>query len=384
VVILEEMKNRLVFVDLLRGWAAIVMIEVHVFNAFIIPATKDEGWFGILNFVNGLVAPAFLFVSGFVFVFVSERKLEDFRDFGKGFWKQLSRIGLIWVVGYALHLPYFSLRRTLNETTTLGWLKFSQVDILHCIAVGLLILFFARIYVKRSEAFQWFLLMLGAAVVLIAPLIWEADFVLRLPSALAAYVNGQHFSQFPMFNWLGFMMFGGFTAMAFVKARNAGREMAFLRAASYVSGGLIVGGLLLIELPVRLPYVSTAIRANPLFFGTRLGIVLLLMLVCWYYAERRKTERSLVLDVSKESLLVYAAHLMVVYGEFWDGKSLASLYGKTFTIVQCAMATAGLIFVMILFAKLWSWLKIRSFPTARLVSYATGISFIILFLFRKA
>jgi len=34
-------KNRLAFIDLLRGWALIVMIEVHVFNAFIMPALKN-------------------------------------------------------------------------------------------------------------------------------------------------------------------------------------------------------------------------------------------------------------------------------------------------------------------------------------------------------
>jgi hypothetical protein len=40
------------------------MIEVHVFNAFLLPDLKQAGWFGILTFKNGLVAPEFLFVSG--------------------------------------------------------------------------------------------------------------------------------------------------------------------------------------------------------------------------------------------------------------------------------------------------------------------------------
>jgi len=33
-------KNRLAFIDLLRGWALLVMIEVHVFNTFILPVLK--------------------------------------------------------------------------------------------------------------------------------------------------------------------------------------------------------------------------------------------------------------------------------------------------------------------------------------------------------
>jgi predicted acyltransferase len=131
------MKSRLVFIDLLRGWATIVMIEVHVFNAFIIPALKGTGWFGVLNYINGLVAPSFLFVAGFVFVIASQRKLEEFRTFGKAFWRQFGGIGLIWIIAYGLHLPFFSFSRTIHETTETGWLQFYQADILHCIALGL-------------------------------------------------------------------------------------------------------------------------------------------------------------------------------------------------------------------------------------------------------
>lgn len=53
--------------DLLRGLVIIIMIEVHVFNAFLLPELRQTGWFSVLNFINGLVAPSFLFVSGFAF-----------------------------------------------------------------------------------------------------------------------------------------------------------------------------------------------------------------------------------------------------------------------------------------------------------------------------
>ena len=124
----QIVKNRLVFIDLLRGWATIVMIEVHVFNAFLLTHIKNEAWFGWVNFVNGLVAPSFLFVAGFVFVVASDRKLEEYRTYGKAFWRQLSRIGLIWVVGYGLHLPYFSLTRTLRDSSPEQLVLFSQLQ----------------------------------------------------------------------------------------------------------------------------------------------------------------------------------------------------------------------------------------------------------------
>jgi uncharacterized membrane protein len=379
-----RVEKRLVFVDILRGWATIVMIEVHVFNAFLISGFKETEWFGILNYVNGLVAPSFLFVAGFVFVIASDRKLEEFRTYGKAFWRQISRIGLIWVVGYALHLPFFSLTRTMNESSTAQWLSFSQSDILHCIAVGMLAIFLGRIFIKSDKVYQWFLVCVGGIAVIIAPLIWDIDFYSILPPMLAGYLDGKTHSLFPLFPWLGFLMFGGVTAFAFKKARGFGKEKEYFIRLSLVGAGLLALGSLLVELPSQLSGVSVAARANPLFFASRIGIIFLLLAACWLYAEWRKTERSFVLDVSKESLLVYTLHLVVIYSEYVNGKSLDHWYGGTLSVMQCIVVTLVLTLAMIIIAQAWSWLKKTSMPWAKYISYATGIFLLMFFIVRKS
>lgn len=183
------MKGRLVFVDLLRGWATIVMIEVHVFNAFLVGPIKAASWYGWVNYVNGLVAPSFLFVAGFVFVIASDRKLEEFRTLGRAFWRQLGRIVLIWVIGYSLHLPFFSLTRTIRDTPPEKWLESFQSDILHCIAIGMLIVFLGRIFIKRDRYFEWFIAAVGSVTVLAAPLIWDIDFTTVLPGVFAVVLQ---------------------------------------------------------------------------------------------------------------------------------------------------------------------------------------------------
>jgi uncharacterized membrane protein len=376
-------KTRLAFIDLLRGWATIVMIEVHVFNAFLVPSFKDTQWFGLLNYVNGLVAPSFLFVAGFVFVIASDRKLEEFRTYGKAFWRQLSRIGLIWVIGYGLHLPFFSLKRSLYETSQAQWQSFTQCDILHCIAVGMLIVFLGRIFIKSDRTYQWFLLGVGCVAVLVAPLIWNVDFYSILPAMLAGYFDGSR-SMFPLFPWLGFLVFGAVTAFAFKKFQGFGKVKEYFTRLSIVGAGLLIGGSLLVELPGQLAGVSIAARANPLFFASRLGIIFLLLTLCWLYAERRKTERSFVLDVSKESLLVYTLHLVVIYSEYWNSKSLDHWYGGTLSVIQCVLATLGLTLAMVIVAKVWSHLKQTSMPRARFISYATGIFLLIFFIVRTS
>ena len=87
--------SRLLFLDWLRAWALLVMIETHVFNAFLANSLRQSGWFQALNFINGLVAPSFLFVSGFVFLVAAQKRVEELRSFGKPLRKQLGRIGMV-------------------------------------------------------------------------------------------------------------------------------------------------------------------------------------------------------------------------------------------------------------------------------------------------
>jgi uncharacterized membrane protein len=48
--------SRLVFIDWLRRFSILFMIVTHAFNSLLKPFLKEEGWFQLLNFFNGLVA----------------------------------------------------------------------------------------------------------------------------------------------------------------------------------------------------------------------------------------------------------------------------------------------------------------------------------------
>lgn len=283
-----------------------------------------------------------------------------------------------------MHLPFFSLTRTLNESSTAQWLSFSQCDILHCIAVGMLIIFLGRILIKSDRAYQWFLVGTGCIAVFVAPLIWDIDFYSIMPAMFAGYLDGKSHSLFPLFPWLGFLMFGAVTAFAFKKAQGTGKDREYFTRLSMIGTALVIVGSLLIEVPGTLTGLSVAVRANPMFFGSRLGIIFLLLTVCWLYAERRKTERSFVLDVSRESLLVYTLHLVVIYSEYWNSKSLDHWYGGTLSVDECVLATLALILAMVVVAKVWSRIKQTSMPWARYISYATGIFLLIFFIVRKS
>jgi uncharacterized membrane protein len=375
-------KSRLAFIDLLRGWAILVMIEVHVFNAFIFPSIKTTSWFNVLNFINGLVAPSFIFISGFVFLIASQRKLESFRTYGTAFWKQLGRIGLVWVTGYFLHLPFFSFRRMITDTSEEGWLSFFQSDVLHCIAFGLLVLFIARLLIKNNRTYKIFLLTSGLLVVGATIFVINIDFTRWIPAPISAYINGLHYSLFPLFPWLAFMLFGGYFASGYIDAREQKKEKEFIQRFALLGAILLVASIIGMNAQTSWNVFSVDIRANPLFFFERLGIVMLVLAVCWFYAEYRKTEKTFVLDVGRESLLVYTAHLIFIYGRFWNERSPAFYYGGTFNVTECVISTFALIMVMIGTAMVWGWLKRNHLPLARVTFFMMAGTVTLMFLTR--
>ncbi len=247
---METEHKRFIFIDLLRGWALIIMIEVHIFNAFLLPPLKDTWGFNLLNFINGLVAPAFLFVSGFAFIISTERRIEEIRKFGKYFWNKLSRIGLIFLAGYSLHLPFFSFSRIIKDSANNPFLIWFNVDILQCIAAGLLFLLLLRITIKKEKVFYTLLSLLIILISVISPVIWKIDFGKYVPVFFADYLNPDYGSYFPLFPWLFFLLSGALYSKYYIASRERNLEKPFILNTVYLSlilvflGHLFFSGLI--------------------------------------------------------------------------------------------------------------------------------------------
>jgi len=351
-------KQRLVFVDLLRGWALIVMIEVHVLNSLMMTQLKLSAWYPYVNFINGLVAPSFLFVSGFAFILASRKKIEEFKEYKYIFWRQIGRILLIFIVGYSLHLPYLNVHKMMAIYNTPGWADFLKVDVLQCIAIGLAILFASRMFIKSEQNHLAFIIMTGAVFVLAAPLMWLIDFSKYMPLVIADFFNPSWGSLFPLFPWIGFLTCGAVAAYYFLWAKEKGGTDKYKK--HILTAGLafvVIGHLTLTE---GLPFFIRMPRPNWMFFILRLGYVLILLWLSMYYEKKKGMKKSFILDVSRESLLVYWLHLQVLYRKVWNDTSIETVVNYRFGIWECIAATLILITVMIYAAKLWGGLKKKS------------------------
>ncbi len=377
---MKKDNTRFIYIDFLRGWALIIMIEVHVFNAFIIPELKETSWFYPLNFINGLVAPAFLFVSGFAFVVSSERRLDELRKYGKYFRNKLTRIALIFLAGYSLHPPLFSFSRIINESSTDSIIAWFNVDILQCIGAGLLVLLFLRIIIKKDSFFYGLLISIIILISLISPAMWKIDFGNFLPVFFAEYFNPMYGSYFPLFPWLFFLFSGAVMSRFYIASRNQNHEAIFIKRLFLYSLIPVFLGHFFFSGFLNSPVFS--IRPNPLFLFQRLGYVLLLASFFWYYTYKKEVKKSFVLDISRESLLIYWLHLEVIFSKIWHGKSLEELVAKSLSVTGCIATTLLLIVLMVIAARLWGGFK-KKYPFyTRPVTSMVIILAIIVFMFR--
>jgi len=335
----------------------LVMIEVHVFNSLIIPSMKSQQWFSILNFINGLVAPSFLFISGFAFAISANNKLDELRTFGKAFRKKTGRILMILILGYLLHFPVKSVFVEQLKWSSINWLPFFRVDILQCIAAGLFLLFAAMLIIRKDKFYDIFVLVTGLVFIFLSPFIYSINFTEYVHPFFAYYFNNKGLSLFPVFPWLGFLFMGAVACKYFLEARLNGNEKKYIYSLIGISILFLLTGYFL-----PLKYISesfTDIYPDPVFFILRLGFILLLLVICWYYELIRKPVKSFVTDVGKESLLVYWLHLIVIYGVLWNNKSLYSFVNQRFGILECALMTFAIAFLMVMVARLWSEIKLR-------------------------
>jgi uncharacterized membrane protein len=378
--------QRLDYIDLLRGWAVIVMIETHVVNATLSAETMAGTFFPYLRFINGLVAPSFLFASGLAFAVTAQRKFQDYLTFGKPLFKQLGRILMIMGIGYTLHIPIFSLKRLLGDTTESQWQSFFQVDILQCIAASLLLLQCLLVLLRNERTLYRSVGILAAGIVLCTPLMWSSDFWEIMPWPLAAYLNGLRFSLFPLFPWGAFLFAGAMIGRATTSttgpdARVSEERTRSMQSLLWIGGSSILLSIALAPVADKIFPPHEYWRASPSFFLLRLGIVILLCWLMYVSTLGRKTGlRSVITLFGRESLLVYVLHLLLIYGDF-GGFNVRKQINESFGYLEAGLATLALYLMMYGVALGWSRIKAESRRTQVALNILTLVVVLGLFVF---
>jgi hypothetical protein len=257
---------------------------------------------------------------------------------------------------------------------------FYNVDVLQCIASGLLLLLMMKLITSNEKQFNSVLLGSTIAVIGLAPFAWQFDFTNILPVWIANYFNQKNGSLFPLFPWLGFMFTGAIAAKYFLTLKDDAKQKKFISKLTVTGITLVViAHLVLSELT---PIEIRSIRPNPFFFMQRLGYVLLLLVSCWHYDQRRKITKSFILDFSRESLIVYWFHLTLLFAVIFGGKSLTMIVNNSYNIAEVIIATIILVILMIVAAKTWGGVKLKYRQASKIISIVIIASAMIVFFIR--
>jgi len=329
--------------DWLRGLAVLVMVETHTMVVLRKELLTTRAA-GVLDYVNGLVAPSFIFAAGFSLALVQVRAASAGGARGPRVLRSLRRIGEVLAVGTLINWLWFPI------SVEPGWLL--RVDILQCIGLTLLAALPLNVALAPNpRKLAVVSLLVAVALFLVAPF---ADGVTG-PLQDLFNKDGPRRSVFPLLPWAGWAFLGG--AAGALATR--GTAVQIRRLALGLGLGSAVAWLLKpVWLAIYPPHAFWV--TDPANTGAR-GVSVMALLLVLLAIEARVpagSKRSPVVWLLElfgtSSLAAYFFHEVLLYYEV-RGVSLARVAGG-----RCGWAGfAGLVVVVIAATALLSWVTDR-------------------------
>jgi uncharacterized membrane protein len=311
--------SRIVFLDLLRAMAVMMMAQGHTIDALLANQYRSYDYWGftLWQFERGLTAPAFLLIAGTAFVYLLRTNAAPFRDNPRVL-KGVKRAALLITIGYLMRLPASTVPELFSVTSD-QWRVFWTVDVLQLIGMSLLaILALAFLSEKLKLSDIAVFACVGAFFFIGAPFTERLPWGEWLPGPAAAYFYTGSGSLFPLFPWTGYALFGG--VLGAYLARGGKRS-----APSRLVGSLIVAGAALLTFYFCVGRLKAAGFGSNGFWASypelallRLGTVLLLLAVVALASSKIRAIPTWMLMLGRQTLLIYVSHLVILYGSAWN------------------------------------------------------------------
>jgi hypothetical protein len=177
-------------------------------------------------------------------------------------------------------------------------------------------------------------------------------------------------------------MLGAACATTYGKAEEAEGKPSFVRRIVMLGIVLIALGYAFAHYGFPWPYGSRSVQAHPVFFALRVGYVFLWVWICWQLQKHPAIPSGWIMTLSRESLLVYAAHIVFLYNLPLGNASVARMYGKSLSTWECVGVSLFLMGLMWAVAFAWSWMKAHHKQRSQYLAYAAVAGASVLFFVR--
>ena len=312
-------RERLTFIDVMRGYAILMMLQGHTVNVALAEKWRDPSYpvFAVWYYMTGLTAPTFFFAAGFIFAFLMARGEEKG---GQRLQKGFKRFGSLMVLGWVFHLkPPFFKSLLAGDFGVIGEL-FGRSHILHVIGLSLLIMILLWLFSgRKGTRFTILTLVGGQAAFLLGPLLtaWSGDDPNWL-RPVGTFLSRSH-AYFPLFPWSGYALHGAAIGVLAWEAK-------WYRDVKWF-GLLAIIGIFMKGATGLVPEGSRA-------FYWRGGEVLILLglvgSLCLFFQKKNWEQLwpvQMVAKCGQETLTIFCLHIIVLYGA-WFGIGLAQFHSK--------------------------------------------------------
>lgn len=331
-------KDRLQFIDAIRAYAILMMLQGHFVDTMLAYRFRDlenalySTWF----FMRGMTAPIFFTITGLVFTFLLLRDGRPIRE-NERIRKGIRRGFFLIFLGYLLKVNF--------PAFLTGWFykSYPALDVLHNIGFAILTLIALYCLHLVSKISLPFLYFGGGIFIFLINPTWLAYDWSFLPIVLRNYFDADNGSIFLPIPWLGFTLLGaGFGWHLFHKTY---LYRTWYWPAILLTTGLIIHffsskGLLLLHQWTGWGNFIKLAYDNVLFW--RFGHVLIIISL-FIFLEKIITFPPLMLKIGSETLTIYATHYVVLYGT-WLGIGIKT-FGQ-FTWQPIPVVIGAILFVL--------------------------------------
>ncbi|TWO30753.1 DUF1624 domain-containing protein [Seonamhaeicola sediminis] len=303
--------NRLYFIDAVRAFAILMMLQGHFIDTLLNPIYRDDTniTYNIWQYFRGITAPVFFTISGLVFTYLLLKafaKNDDKPRIKKGLLRALFLI----FTGYVLRINFLSWFSGKFST------NFLVVDVLQCIGVSLILLIALHVLLRKySYLFSMVLFTIGFMCFLTEPL-YRSLSLNHIPFVLANYFSKTNGSVFTILPWFGYSAFGAFTATVFFRHVHRYKFKLLTIIVFFMVGYFLIYhsswflNKLFYFTGIELFYES----ANYNYLFTRFGNVLVLFGL--FYSLERFFKASFITKIGQKTLSIYVFHFILLFGSF--------------------------------------------------------------------
>ena len=328
-------RNRLTYLDWLRGVGGIIMLQGHAFHSFLKPDLRGGAAYMLSQFFGGMPPAIFLFLTGVTLAFL----MYSFERKGVGGRRRIT--GTLRRAGYLFGIAMLLRLQLWLFSWPSPWTNLLKVDILNCMGFGIALM--AAMALLTTAQRVRICAALGLLIAGLSPLVTQMSW-LGVPGIVKAYI-APDFNSFGFFPWAAYLAFGmsAGSLIRLLKHEHYDRAMQW---AALLGVGMILGARYFANLPFSIYAKSEFWLDSPAQVLIKLGVILVTLAAAYVWTQYGAAGAgwSWVRQFGTTSLLVYWVHIELVYGRWlpWCKNNLDE--GQT------ALAAAVLIALMLLLA----------------------------------